>query len=256
MKNTECPIVSLASKNPLWEIYNALKGYIWVDLSHSVDESSPLWDGFPPIKKGTVFNYAEHGFTVDIYSHVGQWGTHIDPPNHFINGGRALHEISVEEFVLPLCVINVVAKVELDQNYQLEMSDLIDWETKHGRIPDESFVAMRTDWHTRWPSKKEMINNVNDQKSSPGWSKEAIEWLCSERNIIAIGHETLDTDCGLKTSQGDFSSEYSILKNNKYQIEAMSNLDKVSESGAIIFVAAPKINQGTGFPVRVFALTV
>jgi kynurenine formamidase len=28
------------------------------------------------------------GFLVHEYRHVGQWGTHVDPPAHFIEGGR------------------------------------------------------------------------------------------------------------------------------------------------------------------------
>jgi hypothetical protein len=39
-----------------------------------------------------------------------------------------------------------------------------------------------------------------------------------------------------------------------YQIELLTNLDKVPESGAIVVVSFPKPKGGSGFPARVFAI--
>ena len=39
-----------------------------------------------------------------------------------------------------------------------------------------------------------------------------------------------------------------------YQIELLTNLDKVPEAGAIVVVAFPKPKGGSGFPARVFAI--
>jgi len=45
-----------------------------------------------------------------------------------------------------------------------------------------------------------------------------------------------------------------ILKQNHYQIELMTNLDKVPEKGAIIISTFPKPENGSGFPARLFAI--
>jgi len=45
-----------------------------------------------------------------------------------------------------------------------------------------------------------------------------------------------------------------ILKQNHYQIELLTNLDAVPETGALVVVTFPKPKDGSGFPARVFAI--
>jgi hypothetical protein len=45
-----------------------------------------------------------------------------------------------------------------------------------------------------------------------------------------------------------------ILKQNKYQIELLTNLDQVPEAGALVSVTWPEAKDGSGFPARVFAI--
>ena len=67
--------------------------------------------------------------------------------------------------------------------------------------------------------------------------------------LTAIGHESLDTD-----TTESMESETWVLKQNHFQIEAMTNLDKVPPSGAVIVVTWPNVKNGFGFPARAFAI--
>ncbi len=78
--------------------------------------------------------------------------------------------------------------------------------------------------------------------------------LVLAQQAAASGHETTDTDPGIATSQDDYSLEYYILNENHYQIELLTNLDKVPEAGAIAIATWPKPKKGSGFPARVFAI--
>ena len=49
-------------------------------------------------------------------------------------------------------------------------------------------------------------------------------------------------------------SETYILQKGRYQIEVMTNLDKVPATGALIVVSWPKVKDGLGFPARAFAI--
>ena len=49
-------------------------------------------------------------------------------------------------------------------------------------------------------------------------------------------------------------SETYILQKGRYQIEVMTNLDKVPATGALIVVTWPKVKDGFGFPARAFAI--
>jgi kynurenine formamidase len=88
----------------------------------------------------------------------------------------------------------------------------------------------------------------------PGWSQDVLTYLYKERNITASGHETTDSDPGFVVSQDKYPLETYILSQNKYQVELLTNLDQVPESGALIVVSFPKPLEGSGFPARVFAI--
>lgn len=239
----------------LWEIQSSLKSKHWVDLTHSFDSTIPHWKGFKPMRTKALFNHDKDGFKVEEFCHVGQWGTHIDPPVHFHKGLRDLDDIDVKEMILPLVVIDVHEKVAANADYQLSVDDIKAWEDKYGNIPEGAFVAMRTDWSKRWPDDKKMQNTDNKKISHyPGWSLDALKYLYEARKITASGHEPTDTDPGVATSKDDYSLESYILQQNKFQIELMANLDQVPEAGSLIVVSWPKIKDGSGFPVRIFAI--
>jgi kynurenine formamidase len=195
------------------------------------------------------------GFYAQSFTHAGQWGTHVDPPAHFVKGLRTVDQIDVKEMIMPLVVIDVHEKVLSNPDYTITMDDVKGWEGRHGLIPRGAFVAMRTDWSKRWPDAAAMENAAADGVAHyPGWSKEVLRFLYEERKITASGHETTDTDPGMATSKNDYSLETYILQQNHYQIELLTNLDKVPESGALAVVAFPKPKDGSGFPARVFAI--
>ncbi len=241
-----------------WQVIQTKR---FVDLTHAFSPGIPHWKGFPDEKRETLYWYepgvgtSGSGFYAQSFTHVGQWGTHVDPPAHFVKGLRTVDQISIEEMILPLVVIDVHEKAAKNPDYTLTMEDIRDWEKKHGPVPGGSFVAMRTDWSRRWPSMEAMQNkDANGIAHYPGWSLEVLKYLYEDRKITASGHETTDTDPGIATSKDDYSLETYILKQNHYQIELLTNLAEVPETGALIVAAFPKPKEGSGFPARVFAI--
>jgi len=252
------------SKKPtltLLEVYEFLRTKQWVDLTHSFAPGIPHWPGFPDEERETLYYYDEgvgkigSGIYIHRYSHVGQWGTHVDPPAHFVRGTRTLDQIDVKEMILPLVVIDIHEKVAKNPDYTVTMEDVKAWEAKHGPIPEGCFVALRTDWSKRWPDAKAVDNEDSaGVKHFPGWSMQVLKYLYEQRKITASGHETTDNNPGIDCSRGDYSMEYYVLSTNHYQIELLTNLDQVPEFGALIVATFPKPKNGTGFPARVFAI--
>lgn len=245
----------------LWNIVDHLQSKRFVDLTHAFEPGIPHWPGFPDEKRETLYWYepgkgaAGSGFFAELFTHVGQWGTHCDPPAHFVKGLRTIDEIGVKEMILPLVVIDVHEQVRANPDYTITMDDVRAWEARYGPIPAGAFVAMRTDWSKRWPDAKAMRNEDADGVAHyPGWSLDVLKYLYEERKITASGHEPTDTDPGIATSKGDYSLETYILSTNHYQIELLANLDQVPEYGAIAVVTFPKPKAGSGFPARVFAI--
>lgn len=257
-----CAFGAGAQEKPgLWKLLDELQSRQFVDLTHSFHPGIPHWPGFDDEERVTTYSYEPgtgkkgSGFLAHQYTIPGQWGTHVDPPAHFVKGNRFLDEIPVEEMILPMVVIDISKKVEQNSDYQVAMDDILAWEARYGPIPSKSFVALRTDWSKRWPDNEKMRNaDAKGMAHYPGWSRPVLTYLYEKRDITASGHETTDTDPGMATSKGDYSLETYILSRNKFQIELLANLDKVPECGAIAVVTFPKPKEGSGFPARVFAI--
>ena len=253
-----CATVALcdpATTPSLNETYAVLASKRFVDLTHTFGPKTPHWKGFGEETVTTLYSIKKDGFKVQQFTHVGQWGTHIDPPAHFHEGLRTVDQIPLTEMILPLVVLDVHAKVAKNPDYTLRVEDVQAWEAKHGRIPPHAFVAMRTDWSKRWPDQDAMQNrDAAGVAHYPGWSKPVLKLLYEDRGITASGHETTDTDPGLATTKDDYSLESYILGLNHYQIELLTNLDQVPEAGGLVWVTFPKVDHGSGFPARVIAV--
>jgi kynurenine formamidase len=240
----------------LWETYeNKIKPRQFVDLTHTFSSRIPRWPGFPAEEREVIYTYDKDGFFAELFTHVGQYGTHCDPPGHFHKGLRMIDEIPVKEMILPLVVIDCSQKVAENPDYQLVLEDVEAWEEKHGRIPPGSFVAMRSDWSKRFTDFEAFYNKDDKgQAHYPGWTIEALQFLFDQRGVTAIGHEPIDADAAVAQKEGFFSCESYVLKTNRFQIELIANLDKVPEAGALLVCSWPKPESGSGFPARLFAI--
>ncbi len=254
---TQCPAGAAGGSdaNALEQAYGVIKAATFVDLTHSFSPAIPHWKGIGPEIVTSPYTVEKDGFHIEIFTHAGQWGTHVDPPAHFHRGLKTVDQIDPEEFLLRLVVIDVHEKVERNPDYVVTLDDVNAWELRHGAIPEGAFVALRTDWSKRWPDQKAMQNtDAVGVDHYPGWSMPVLKFLYEVRKITASGHETTDTDPGLATSKDDYALESYVLGTNHFQIELLGSLDKVPEAGALVLVAFPKPQAGSGFPARVVAI--
>jgi len=233
--------------------YKIIASKKFVDLTHSFGPNTPVWSGFGQAiftraydaKTKRPYTIEEDGFRTTYYNMVGQYGTHVDPPAHFAEGGATLDEIPLKQMILPLIVLDNTPYLAKDPNHAFSVADLTAWEEKHGRVPRGSFVALRTDMYKDWVANPKRFKRA----PFPAWAFETIKFLYEWRRVTATGHESLDTD----TTDKMLSETY-LLKHGHYQIEVMANLDKVPPTGALIVVTWPKVRYGLGFPARAFAI--
>lgn len=251
----------VAAEPSLWPLQKQIVGARLVDLTHAFAPGIAHWPGFPNEGRRTIYDFEKRpglmgeGFFAQVFTHVGQWGTHVDPPAHFKKGGRTVDQIALSEMILPLVVFDVHEEVARNPDYTLTVERIEQWEMAHGKIPAHAFVALRTDWSKRWPDGAAMQNkDAKGVAHYPGWSLPALQFLFEKRQASANGHETTDTDPGLATTKDDYRLETYVLTHDHYQIELLANLDQVPEAGAIVFATFPKPEGGSGFPARVFAV--
>ena len=83
-----------------------------------------------------------------------------------------------------------------------------------------------------------------------------MQFLLEERGVRSVGHETFDTDASVDVAKhGDLIGEHYVLGQDTFQIELLTNLDRLPQRGAVIYTISPKPSDAPGFPVRAFAIT-
>ncbi|MDR1125118.1 MAG: cyclase family protein [Deltaproteobacteria bacterium] len=244
------------AKLNLWDDFKKWQeGCKVVDLSMIIDDKTQRFGSFPPLELKTMYTVEEHGFLVHLHSVVGQYGTHIDAPAHFVAKARTLEQLPPDEFILPLCVIDKSKEVAANPDFEMTVADIEAWEKEYGKIPADSFVAFRSDWHKRAQQGLDINNpDADGQYHTPGWTLDALKLLYEGRKVKAVGHETLDTDSGLAKTKAGFAGELWLLQIDRYQVEVMINLDQCPAVGGLIFCGVPKIRGAAGFPIRCIAV--
>jgi kynurenine formamidase len=238
----------------LWPIYNqSLKNAKYVDLTHTLTPSIPVWKGFGASKFGPTINsetgrpyqYAKDGFEATQYNlSTDQFGTQLDPPAHWAPEYPAIDELPATYAVRPLVVISIVDHVAKNPGYHLQVSDIEQWEAKNDKIPKGSVVMVRSDWSKEWPNPQLATRTV-----FPGVSLDALKFLHQQRHILFHGHEPLDTD-----TTPNLEGEYWLMHNGYCQAEGVTNLDKVPETGCLVTIGYPKFAGGLGGYARYIAI--
>lgn len=145
----------------LWAVFDrSLKNAKYIDLTHTLTPSIPVWQGFGPSRfeptvnpvTGKPYEYTKDGFEATHYLlSTDQLGTQLDPPAHWAPEYPAIDELPATYAIRPLVVISIVAQVRRDPGYHLQVADIEQWEMMHGRIPAASVVMVRSDWSKQWP---------------------------------------------------------------------------------------------------------
>tara|TARA_B100000749_G_scaffold216272_1_gene171140 strand:+ start:90 stop:896 length:807 start_codon:yes stop_codon:yes gene_type:complete len=236
-----------------------------VDLTHTLDPDFPVIILPPEFGQCARFRMEE----ISAYDHRGpawKWntftcsehtGTHFDAPAHWISGrdvpNGSVDEIPVEKFVGPVCVIDCSEGAAGNADFELTPEIILDWEAKHGQIPPDCWVLMRTDWSKR--RGEAYLNMHEDGPHSPGPTPEAIALLVHDRDIRGFGTETVGTDAGQATHYSPpYPAHYILHGAGKYGLQCLANVDQLPATGAVLIAAPLKIRNGTGSPLRVLAL--
>jgi kynurenine formamidase len=221
------------------------------DMTHELHPDFPTYFGDPQFSMETPFNFAEHGFNLNVLTVNEHTGTHIDAPLHFSADGQSVAEIPVSNLVVPLAIIDIREKADADADAQVTPDDLQAWISEHGPLPANCCVAMNSGWD-RYVNDPKFRNVDGDGKMHfPGFHVEAVQMLMDEADAIAIAVDTLSLDYG---ASEDFATHYAWLPTNRWGLECIANLDALPATGATLVVGAPKHRGGSGGPARVFAL--
>jgi kynurenine formamidase len=223
-----------------------------VDLSYAINDKLVAWPGDARGFEAKVnASAATEGYFTRSFWMLEHYGTHLDAPIHFPPGKTSVDKIASEKLFGPAVVIDVRAQGEKDADYQVPQAGILEWESKHGRIPKGAIVLLRTGWAAHWRDAQRYRNqDTNGTMHFPGVSIEAARLLL-DRGVSGIGCDTLSVEYG---ASKDFAVHRLTLGSGMYHLENLADLSALPESGAFLIVAPIKLEGGSGGPVRVFAV--
>lgn len=241
------------------------KSYKWegklLDMTYPFNKKSIYWPNaksFELIKGDWGVTEAGYWYASNEFSAAEHGGTHVDAPIHFVQGGRTIDKIKLQEWIGPAVRIDVREKCKENRDYLLQVEDIQDWESTFKTIPDNAWVIMYTGIGTEYyPDKKRVLgtDKIGEEAipelSFPGFSPEAVEFLVNKRDITGIALDTPSIDYGKSI---EFNVHRILFTADKVALENIANLDKLPPIGATLFVMPMLIEDGTGAPARVFAV--
>lgn len=223
-----------------------------IDLSYAINDKLVRWPGDEKVFEAEVHASVEKdGYFTRSFWMLEHYGTHLDAPVHFPPGKTTVDQIPVKQLFGPAVVLDVTAEGAKDADHRLPAARVEEWEKRHGRIPEDAVVLLRTGWSARWPDTEKYRNqDAQGRMHFPGFSVEAAKLLIA-RKVSGLGCDSLSVDYG---ASEDFAVHHLALGSGLYHLENLADLSVLPETGAFLVVAPIKLEGGSGGAVRVFAL--
>jgi kynurenine formamidase len=222
-----------------------------VDLTHRLVKAFPSFFGPQVVFDEVITDFDPNGFFSKRWTLVEHIGTHVDTPGHFDQGNRLVDDLTTEDLVAPIVVIDIKDKAAEDPNTMVEPEDLVAFERRHGRIPERALVCMNSGWDQKVGNGDEFRGGSGfPDLNFPGFSIDATDWLVVHRDPVGIGVDTMSLDPG---NSATFDVHFGFLATGRYGVESLANLDLIPPRGALGFVGPIPWEDGSGAPCKVIA---
>jgi len=210
-----------------------------IDLTLTISENLPSFPGSPVPKFIPWTKIKTDGYNLELLFLSSHSGTHMDAPFHFVKDGLKIHQIDANRFVRDA----VILKLKKGPNQSITKKDIIQFEKKFGKIPNDATIIIATGWYKNLTKKTYFEKN-------PGLSSSAADYLSSKKiNLVGIDSPSIDVG-----SNKEFSVHKILSKNNIIIVENLANLEKIKGS-KFKFIALPlKLKDATGSPIRAIAV--
>ncbi|KAH6914696.1 cyclase [Coprinopsis sp. MPI-PUGE-AT-0042] len=261
-----------------------------IDLTHTLSSSTTpkvIYPGDPPFHFVHEKTIPKDGYSVHTLGIGSHAGTHVDAPCHFVEGGRSIDQIPLDELVGRGLVVDIRA-LQLKRRQKISWDDL-----EHAYAQEES---TRGEAKSRSKTLKEKVEQVKPRflLVFTGWSEVALTDITSPSfepslffghpyfsssiartllslNVKAFGtdlpnpdetpFEELDPSTGKPTTVGadGYGFHEVFLGADGLIVENMANLKELVDKGEegdsewVVNVIPLKLEGADGPPVRVFA---
>ena len=204
------------------------------DVSVPIDNGMPVWPTDPAVSLVTATipsidrRRTIRVTTIQMGSHTG---THIDAPNHFVEGGKKLHQIPLKVLVGEVAVFHIAGVPSINRRHLEQLNWL-----------GVKRVLFKTDNSDHWQDEEFYENFVYLEPDAAAF--------LVERGLRLVGIDYLSID---RYGSEHHPTHLVLLPNDVVVLEGL-NLKEVSP-GRYQMVALPlNLQQADGAPTRVILM--
>jgi kynurenine formamidase len=166
--------------------------------------------------------------------------TRIIAPAALIPGTWSAAQIPPERLVAPLVVIDLPTRS--DQPAQLTLTDIADWESRHGVVAQGAIVAIRR------VGPASPVATDSSRAAPLPIAADAAQFLMDARYIVGFAIET----------PSDLASDRALARqlalHGIYVVDSATRFSSLSETGSLVIVAPAKNKTSNEASVRILAM--
>lgn len=164
-------------------------------------------------------------------------GTHVEFPLHHVKGG-------MDASVFPLSrLIGEAVVLDFTEKKAGDCMSLKEFKAYDNKIKEGDIVFLHTRLDTNWRTK--------NWEPYPYVDCAAMEWLIKKKKIIAIGTDATSLE---NFNLPDQPNHNLAFQNNLAIVESLTNLDKIKNGRALVFMLPLKIVGIEACPCRIIAI--
>jgi arylformamidase len=220
-----------------------------IDFSKIVELSHRMIPGKEPFTlKTRIYDVNELGERGEPHS-PGTWyvsgevffqdhcGTHVEFPLHHVEGGMDASSFPLSKLIGEAAILDFSDKKAGD------CMSLAEFKKYDGLIKEGDIVFLYTGSDKRWRTK--------DWEPYPYVACDAMQWLITEKKIVAIGTDATSLE---NFHIPDQPNHNLIFHNGLAMVESLTNLDKISGERVLVIMLPLKIEGIEACPCRIIAV--
>lgn len=214
-----------------------------VDLSHPLDDDTPVYPGDPVARFTTATTIEEHGYNVLHVRMGSQTGTHVDAPFHFLADGARIDELPLELFLGSAVIADVRGKAPHSAITWADLTLVAD------RLAPGRMLLLHTGWDAHW--------GTDAYFDHPFLDGDAAERVVAA-GIRTVGLDALSLDETVLGGEpaGGFAAHAAVLGAGGVIVENLRGLDAVRSVQPVVSVLPLRLAGADGAPVRAVAFDV
>jgi kynurenine formamidase len=212
-----------------------------VDLSHPVDDDTPVYPGDPVPRFTPAATIGRDGYNVLHVQMGSQTGTHLDAPYHFLEDGRRVDDLDLDQLCAPAVVVDVRGKGAREA---ITWADL---ERDAGDLRPGVILVLHTGWSRYWGSDTYADHPFLDGAAA----RQVVE---RGGRTVAIDAMSLDETADTHEHPSGFAAHFAVLGAGGAIAENLTNLEAVDFPDPVVSILPIRFRGADGAPVRAVAL--